>query len=526
MTTLEEARDYVIGRGVRLDVARRAGLRVGNGVQAGRVIIPWFDERGEEVYATGRSLNGQAPKYRHTQGPRPPLYASPGAWGSERVALVEGHIDALVSASGGMSAFATAGSSLVDAAVEILSTRQEVVIVPDNDEAGARWLDEATDKLSGRVPRLLVARVPEGWKDIADVGEAAAARGDDPGEAVAEVLYGAAPVEPDGPQQAVAEPERKAVPLDLNILREPLEPPCYVLDPYLIHGEVVNLTAIWGAGKTWLALDLATAVADETIETWLDMPVRHGSVVYVDEESSFDIVHERLTLLGADPDRLEGRLHLYLNQGFRLDDETWIAELHRIAARVEPILFVFDSFPRFHGLDENSSGDMAALYDLAFKPLSRTFGASVVLLDHPPKDSLGRTRDPAQATRGSGDKVAAVDRGWLLRKRAEDAVSLEHMKVRRGTWPPSILVRRVLSEGRLRHVNEGEHGIETTRLQADLLRLVDFIREAGGSSRRQELLDVLDSDAKRLTRALAFGKESGLMTSRREGREAVYEVAS
>lgn len=188
MTTLEEARAYVVGRGVGLDVARHADLRVGTGDFSGRVVLPWRNQEGHECYLTGRAL-GRTPKYLHSKGQRPALYASPGAWEAERVALVEGHMDALVCASAGTSAFATAGSSLSDDAVKILASKGEVVLVPDADEAGARWLEQAVEKLSGRVPRMLRATVPEGCKDVTDIAERALSRGEDPAEAAAEVLY-------------------------------------------------------------------------------------------------------------------------------------------------------------------------------------------------------------------------------------------------------------------------------------------------------------------------------------------------
>ena len=513
MRLSQEASGYLRSRGFFDDVVIK-GARLRD--EGGRVVLPWLDVEGRECYTTARSMNGATPRYLHARGPRPALYASPGAWESVCVAVVEGQFDALACAQGGTVAFATSGASAFsDDAADILAAKDEVILVADSDEAGAKWRAKVVEGISGRTA-LLEARLPAGMNDIAQVAERALVQGEDPGEAVAAVFAAAVPVE--------IRDERKAAPLNLDFLKGDLEPPRFIVDPYLIAGEVVNLTALWGAGKTWLAEDLALSVADEERDEWLGMKVTHGPVVYVDEEGSLDIVHERLRMLGATPDRLEGRLHFYLNQGFRLDNDEWVTELHGIAESVEPALFIFDSFPRFHGLDENSSGDMAFLYDLGIKPLSRTFGAAVVLLDHPPKDSFGRTKDAAQANRGSGDKMAAVDRGWLLRKRAH-AMSLEHMKVRRGTWPPSVLIRRVVEGGRVRHVNEGEAGIEAGQVQADALALIDYVREAGGSARRQELVAAL-GDSKRATRALSHGKEAGLFVCRRDGREAVYEVAS
>jgi Toprim-like len=187
VNNLEVARSYLRERGIEEAIVKAAGLRLGSGELAGRIEFGWFDERGAECYRTGRALNGTGPKYKHSRGERPSLFASPGAWGAVRVALVEGQLDALACAQAGTSAFATSGSSLSDAAVAILAGKEEVILALDGDDAGRRLTDEAIDKLAGRV-ELLVVTWPEGIKDAAEVAERARAAGQDPTEAVADVL--------------------------------------------------------------------------------------------------------------------------------------------------------------------------------------------------------------------------------------------------------------------------------------------------------------------------------------------------
>lgn len=181
----EEVTDYLRSRGVSLEVAREAKLRVDTGV----VVFPWLDASGTEIYRTTRSVNGTK-DWRHSKGERPPLYAGPAAWEASRVALVEGQFDALVCIQGGTAAFAACSSSLSDDAADILAQKDEVLLAPDADDAGQKLLSQAIDKLSGRT-KLYTVEMPEGCKDPAEVAEKA----DDPAQAVAEVLYHAVPVE-------------------------------------------------------------------------------------------------------------------------------------------------------------------------------------------------------------------------------------------------------------------------------------------------------------------------------------------
>ncbi len=248
----DEARRYVNGRGISESVMRAAGLRVGSGVMARRLVFPWLDRDGIEVYVTGRSLNGQEPRYRHSKGERPALYASPGAWESDRVGLVEGQVDALVCAEAGLSAFATSGASAFsDEAAAILAAKQEVIVCADNDEAGAKWRAKVVEALAGRTA-LLEARLPDDVSDIAEIAERAQKQGDDPAEAVAELLAEAVPVE--------TRSNRRAVDGATFILDAPPDVPTIWGDGQSVlwaQGETFLIVGPSGIGKTTLGQQLA-----------------------------------------------------------------------------------------------------------------------------------------------------------------------------------------------------------------------------------------------------------------------------
>jgi hypothetical protein len=229
--------------------------------------------------------------------------------------------------------------------------------------------------------------------------------------------------------------------LDLQkFLTIPPRPMDWLIRGLLARGETVNLAAKWGVGKTWFALDFALTIADQNRDCFLGRPVKHGKVIFLDEESSEDIVRERLALLGARPHVAENLVYL-LQTGMKLTQPEAAVRLHQALSDVKPMLVVFDSLTRFHsGLDENSATDMAKLTEV-ITPLSRDFGASVVIIDHGTKSG---SRDPSNAARGSGEKSAGVDRTWYL-EGDENRLTLTHGKVRRGKAPPPLNFRRVSS---------------------------------------------------------------------------------
>jgi hypothetical protein len=369
----DEARTYLASRGIEPATMTAAGLRVTDS----RVWFPWLDEAGDEIYATGRSFNGAEPKYMHTRGERPPLYASPGAWQSTRVVLVEGQVDALVCLQAGVSAFATSGSSLSDAAAEILAGRDTVLLALDADDAGRNLRDDVVSRLAGKV-ELLDVVFPNGHKDVGDV----AASADDPGEAVAELLEAARPIEPSwrtswSPDESEGRDDPPAL-----MARTDAERLLYAGKRHWLQGEPES-------GKTFLAL---AAVAEV---------LRNGAVaLFLDFEDSRAPVVGRLTAMGVDTSRF-----VYIRPTEPLEGDA-VSDVERLMA-MDPALVVLDGVAEcmaLHGLDPVRSMDTATfIHDV----LDRFSGVTVVAIDHVARGDAGKGR----YAYGSQHKLAAVDGG-------------------------------------------------------------------------------------------------------------------
>jgi RecA-family ATPase len=188
-------------------------------------------------------------------------------------------------------------------------------------------------------------------------------------------------------------------------------------------------------------MGLALAVAGVSDNFLGHSVVEHGRVLYFDEENPPDLVYSRFRKLGlkiADGQRIR-----YINNAnARLDrsPDLFLEE----AMDFEPSLIVLDSLTRFHGGDENNSGEMARLFSDGIKPLARETDAAVVLIHHANKtdSSSGYKR-----ARGSGDITASVDAAFDVRQVDLNLLEIHNFKSRRQAQGEVVYYSIVDTEG-------------------------------------------------------------------------------
>lgn len=201
--------------------------------------------------------------------------------------------------------------------------------------------------------------------------------------------------------KAAAEPKRHFPRIDWD---KPVPETDWLVEDFLVQGEVNVLAGDSGVGKSFISQALAKAVASGD-ERFLGRTIhRHGVVVYVDEENAEVLVRQRLAALGLEAEHRE-HLEYISNAGVNLWNDA--ALLLEDVMDVEPVLIVLDSQSAVSlGAEENSNDDMTALYVRAFKPLARMTGATVVILHHTPKDGSG--------PRGGGAIKAQADQVYTV----------------------------------------------------------------------------------------------------------------
>lgn len=203
--------------------------------------------------------------------------------------------------------------------------------------------------------------------------------------------------------------------LDLRNAFTTQPPPLDFVLPGMIAGTVGALVAQGGAGKSWIALELAMAVAGgpDLLEVGIEAT---GPVLYLPAEDPELALRHRLFAAAPQFDdtarnQLAEALEVVPLMGRAVDLMTpaWASAVERMAEGKR--LVVIDTLRRFHSGDENSAGDMAKLLGV-MERLCASTGASMLFLHHTAKGAaLNGAGDQQQASRGSSVLVDNVRGG-------------------------------------------------------------------------------------------------------------------
>ena len=188
-------------------------------------------------------------------------------------------------------------------------------------------------------------------------------------------------------------------------------------------------------GKSFLALDLAVAVATGT-PCLRGFPVaRPGRVLLYAAEDAPHVVRRRLEGIcaAAACELKDLDVHVITAATVRLDQAADRSRLEQTIAQWKPRLLILDPFVRLHRIDENASGEVAPL--LAYlRALQRQYQLAVLVVHHARK-SAGRMR-AGQALRGSSEFHAWGDSNLYLRRTGGAlTLTIEH---RAAPSPPPI----------------------------------------------------------------------------------------
>jgi hypothetical protein len=178
--------------------------------------------------------------------------------------------------------------------------------------------------------------------------------------------------------------------------------------------------------KSFLALDMAVAVAAGVPCLGRFPPVHTGPVLLFAAEDALHVVRHRLDGIALAAGTSIGSLDIQVitAPALRLDVAEDRDRLTRTVEHLRPRLLLLDPFVRLHRIDENVSGEVAPL--LAFlRELQRTHALAVVLVHHARKGAAKARA--GQALRGSSEFHAWGDSNLYLRRSGEDlTLSIEH----------------------------------------------------------------------------------------------------
>jgi len=313
---------------------------------------------------------------------------------------------------------------------------RRVCIVSDKDEPGRLHAADVAWRLAGKAAMVKVIELPgEGVKDATDWLDAHDAQEWEDLRAELLRLADAAPAGiPDDPPDDAAPARHSPLSAGALLAKYPtLRDP--VIGELLRRGELMNIIAPPKTGKSWLALDLALAVA--TGRRWLEFDTTQGRVLLLDNELHAATLANRLRRVvdarKIPPGDYADRLLIDTCRGKGLD----IFALQEYFADVAPEtyrLIIIDAFYRFLpvGIDENSNADLTSLYN-KLDTLAEQLQCSFVLIHHSSKGPQA-AKSLVDVGAGAGAMSRATDTHVILRQHQEEGVVVLEAAVR--SFPP------------------------------------------------------------------------------------------
>lgn len=225
------------------------------------------NERSEEVYRVLR-YEPKTFKQMHLVDGKPiwsmdgvkrVLYRLPNILNSQQVILTEGEKDVETLVKIGFEATCNVGGSgkWMDAYTETLKGK-DIVICPDNDEAGKKHENILIESLTGKVKSIRILKVPEEFKDVSDWDEKNQLKFID----LKKIIESSPNIQGEGmPIYSMGELEivyRDFVKnIEKNVLTFPWIPSLNKHVRGLVPGEVVAILADTGVGKTAIVQNIA-----------------------------------------------------------------------------------------------------------------------------------------------------------------------------------------------------------------------------------------------------------------------------
>lgn len=272
-----------------------------------------------------------------------------------------------------------------------------------------------------------------------------------------------------------------------------------------------------GSGKSLLAMNLALSIAIGA-DKWLEFEiVKHGKVIYLNNELAFIDFARRLKTMGNNLPTKGDISNLIAPREVPALKDCW-ETLNELCEREKPCLIVIDTLYFSHNQDENDSSDMKALMRL-FLSLRDKYSLAVLLIHHTKKGASTQKMHNDQM-RGSNVFGGVTDTILQFRRSALDEtmrimkptkfrhVSDENRKCRLLSLDAKSLWFK--DEG---ETDEGEHIAKLAPTAEQEIDFVQILSNAKELSRREivERCEPLGYDERTIDRMLKKAKSKGTL---------------
>jgi hypothetical protein len=306
---------------------------------------------------------------------------------------------------------------------------RRVCIIADKDGAGRKHAQQVAASLAGIARDVRIMELPgDGVKDASDYLNAGGTA-----EALVSIAEAAPVWTPETVPPDESKPEPRSVREMMRIYPH-LRPP--VIHGLLRRGETMNIIAPPKTGKSWLAIDLAIAIA--TGRMWLGQyQTETGDVLVLDNELHGETCAARIPKVAAARgvlvDEFADRIYVETMRG-RLRNVYGLGPYFESIALGKFRVVVLDAFYRFlpPDADENSNAAMAGVYSY-LDSIADRIGCCFVLIHHSTKGTQAE-KAITDVGAGAGAQSRATDTHLILRQHEVDGVVVLDAAVR--SWPP------------------------------------------------------------------------------------------
>ncbi len=290
----------------------------------------------------------------------------------------------------------------------------------------------------------------------------------------------------------------------------------YVVNPFFVAGELGLIYAQWKAGKTFVCLSLALAIATGT--KWLgefDVP-RPRRVLYIDEEMSRVELIRRVQRLS--PGMSTDQFRVLSRYGLSFDSadtvKTLVGKLQE-AWDFDPEVVFVDSFRAVFPGNEKEAHEVRRFWKDIEALLQ---GRTVIFIHHMKKPPLEGRQDPRHAASGSTDLMAGPDAALSIQRKAGDLLLIENPACRHQPerTPFSVVMEDIGRKTVLRFAGDYVAPSKTAAAQP---RVVKFVRDAGekGASRAEIGAAFPDVAPRTMTRVIKAAEKAGDLRKSKKG---------
>ena len=305
----------------------------------------------------------------------------------------------------------------------------DVVVIPDQDEAGIRHAEWVISTLRGTAKSVRVAN-PRSGKDLAEWVSL--------GATVAEIETSA--VDAFEMDEAVPlKPERVGFQfLDVSDLITDIKPIQWLVRDYFERDAISLIYGPPACGKSFFAIDIVCSIAMGV--EWMGHKTHAGPVFYIAGEGHNGLARRFKAWEVARGHKIEqGRIFKSAGALSILDEEEVQLMVEAIEAYIEqtgsvPAIVVVDTLARNFGAgDENSTEDMSRFIDHIDRYIRKRWQCNVLIVHH--------SGHNAERARGSSALKAAVDSEIEVTKDESGNVKIKATKMKDAELPNELLLK-------------------------------------------------------------------------------------